>query len=77
MKQPYHVHLGEGTVMMLAGLYDCWRRLESSSGGREARTSQESGAQERQGLQGVINTEEKELYSYTILTTNSSKPIQW
>ncbi len=39
---------GEGRVMKMAGLYDCWR-----------------------------DDDDKPMYSFTILTTDSSKRLQW
>lgn len=48
-KQPYHVHFGQDSVMVLAGLFDSW---------------------EAPG-------EAEPLYTYTLLTTDSTKPLKW
>ncbi|KAK9817878.1 hypothetical protein WJX72_003558 [[Myrmecia] bisecta] len=49
-KQPYYIHMGtgEGDVIRMAGLFDCWD-----------------------------NGPEGPMYTYTILTTDSSKRLQW
>lgn len=47
-KQPYYINFGEGELMRMAGLYDCWTGAEGEA-----------------------------MYSYTILTTDSSKQLGW
>ena len=58
--------------MMLAGLYDCWRR-GGGGGAKELREGDGGGGM----TPGQQEQEEEGLYTYTILTTDSSKPIRW
>jgi len=60
-KQPYFIRLASGEPLLLAGLYDVWRD-------KSARVEPDEAAE---------GDEENRLYSYTLLTTASSKKMQW
>jgi len=80
IKQPYYIYLineetGEEEPMAMAGLWDVWYRGGSEEEeGKEA----EDKKQKIEGGGGGGAVQQKEvMYTYTILTTDSSKELQW
>lgn len=75
IKQPYYIYLvnektGEEEPMAMAGLWDVWYR-----GGPEEQVGEED-ERKLQGSHGADQPKEV-MYTYTILTTESSKELQW
>jgi putative SOS response-associated peptidase YedK len=80
IKQPYYIYLvnentGKEEPMAMAGLWDVWYRDSPEEEGKEVedeKTKVKGGG----GGGGFVKPKEV-MYTYTILTTESSKELQW